>query len=228
MKLVVTRPLPGADATVGRVEAAGHMAIRLPLFGVHPIDWDMPDLDRFDAALLTSSNAVRLARGQLRQLAALPVYAVGQTTAAAAQLVGMNVAVTGKGGAQEILPYAFDAGHRRILWLAGEDRTALTPPGGMTVEPIAVYASIALPVPDDFADRIAQADAVLLHSARAAARLAEICDAQQVDRNTVALGTFSHAIAEAAGGGWRSVVVAEAPNDAALLAAVASGFTATG
>ena len=228
MKLVVTRPLPGADATVARIEAAGHSPVRLPLFAVEPVEWDVGDAGDFDALLLTSSNAVRLARAGLQRLRHLPVYAVGQTTAQSAKLSGLDVTAVGSSGAQAMLAIADQTGHRRMLWLAAHDRTVVAPPEGMTINAVTVYKSVELPVPPDFAAILTNSDAVLLHSARAAGHFAGLCDEYGVDRAVISLAAFSAAIADAAGQGWRSIAIAESPNDAALLAALASSFTARG
>ena len=60
LPLIVTRADPGGAATVERARALGLDARHLPLFAAHPLEWAVPEGD-FDALLLTSAQAVRLA-----------------------------------------------------------------------------------------------------------------------------------------------------------------------
>ena len=201
--LAVLRPEPGNAATARRIEALGHIALRLPLFEVRPLVWDMPDLAGVDALLVTSANAIRHGGPGLAALRHLPVVAVGAATARAAEAAGFDVKLTGAGGVAEVLR---DAGDLRLLHLAGRDRVQET---GLPT--LAVYASEPLPIgPTPLAGTIA-----LIHSPRAGVRLAEI---MPVRRHT-AIAALSAAVLAAAGIGWRSVAVAERPTDEALIAA---------
>ena len=94
-RLVILRPEPGASATAARARAMGLEPVTMPLFKVEAVDWDAPDPGLFDALLLTSANAVRYAGERLRSLRQLPVYAVGEATAAAAREAGFEIASTG-------------------------------------------------------------------------------------------------------------------------------------
>lgn len=193
----------------------------MPAFRLAPLAWTASAPQSFDALLLTSGNAVRLAGPKLAEYAALPVYAVGEATARAAQRAGLDVRHTGMMGASALLPVAHTAGDQRLLWLAGRDRIALEPMSGMTIEIAMVYESDALPPAPGFASRVAAADAVMLHSPRAAAHFGWLCDIAGIARHMVTLAALSPAIAEAAGEGWASMVVADSPSDAALLDALA-------
>lgn len=217
MKLLVLRPEPGASATAARIVAAGHQPDLMPLFRLAPIYWSAPKPSLYDALLLTSGNAVRLAGARLGDLAALPAYAVGEATARAALTAGLNVRTTGTAGVAALLPLATQAGDKRLLWLAGRDHIMLEPLPGMAIDIAIVYESEALPSPPDFIERVAEADAVLLHSPRAAAHFGWLCDRSGVARNGVTLAALSPAIAEAAGEGWAALFTAESPNDASLL-----------
>lgn len=202
LPLAVLRPEPGNAATARRIEAAGAVAIRLPLFAVEPRPWAVPgDVAGYDGLLLTSANAVRHAGPGLDALRHLPVVAVGAATAAAAEGAGLRVADVGAGGVADVM-----ARHRgrRLLHLAGEDRAGET---GLSA--VTVYASVAVPVE---AARLLDCVA-LVHSPRAAARLAELAP----DQARVAVAAISEAAADAAGAGWRALAVAPAPRDAALV-----------
>ncbi len=200
--LAVLRPEPGNAATAARIAALGLVAIRLPLFAVRALDWKAPDPAAYDALLLTSANAVRHGGDALVTLWPLPVFAVGEATAAAARARGFTVAATGDGGAEAIVARA--AG-RRLLHLTGSEHRAVA-----GVEAIAVYASEPLAIdPAPIEGQVA-----LVHSPRAAAALAAIAE-----RPRVRVAAISAAAAAAAGAGWAGVAVAAAPTDHALIAA---------
>lgn len=226
MILLIIRALHDAEVTAKRAEGAGFEPVILPLFAISPVTWTLPDPAVYDAILITSANAVRYGGAELSALAPLPVYAVGDATAQAARQAGLTVAAQGTKGGAEILQAAVDAGHRRIIWLAGAHISRIEPPIDVQLDQIVVYQAIALPPPDNFADLLRQEGLVTaLHSPRSAAQFIDIYDASGADRANMALAAISPAVANAAGTGWRKVVVADAPNDAALLQAAKSVFT---
>jgi uroporphyrinogen-III synthase len=214
MRLLVIRPQPGADATAARIVVAGYEALLMPLFAVEPVAWVAPSARDYDAILLTSANAVREAGLGLAAFCHLPAYAVGKVTAAAAEQAGLRVSHCGTTGAKELVNGLKDI---RLLWLAGEDHSAFAAPASVEIDLRVVYRSAALPVPSDFRDVTRQADHVLLHSARAAARFSALVAEQQLDRADISIAALSENIAIAAGGGWKSVHVGGEPTDAALL-----------
>lgn len=199
-RLAVLRPEPGNAETAARVQALGHVALRLPLFAVRPLDWTVPDSADFDSLLLSSANAVRHAGPGLAALNELPVHAVGRATAAAAEAAGLTVVATGATNIAALDPPG------RVLRLVGREHRPAT-----AARTIAVYASEPLS-PDLSA--LAGATA-LLHSPRAAARISALVQ----DRETIAIAAISAAALVAAGPGWRGVAVAERPTDDALIAA---------
>lgn len=208
---LVLRPAPGDAATAARLAKAGLKAIRLPLFKVVPLPWSVPEA-AFDTLLLTSANAVRQAGAGLEALSGLPVIAVGSATAEAAEAAGLHVAATGDTDGVAAIALAHARGWRRILRLTGRERTAL---GGIT--DVAVYASDPLPLPDGALD-VARGAVALLHSTRAAERFSELIGRHGVPRGAVRLAAISDKVARAAGRGWDAVCIADAPNDASLVA----------
>lgn len=209
---LVLRPAPANAATAARLTAAGVDVIRQPLFAVAPVAWSPPDPARFDALLLTSTNAVRHAGAGLRALAALPALAVGEATAAAARAAGLAVALTGERDAAALAAAARDAGYARLVHLAGEDRVNLP-----TVEAITAYRSAALPLAPATA-RAWEGRVALLHSPRAARRFAALVDGAGLRRAAIAVAAISPAVADAAGPGWAALAVADRPRDDALVA----------
>ena len=214
-RLFVLRPEPGASATVERARELGLDGVAASLFAIEAVEWDAPDPTGFDALLLTSANAVRFAGPDLRQLIALPVYAVGRTTAAAAHDAGFTGAGVGDGGLERLLSSI--PADLRLLHLCGEDRICVEPRQAVTAVP--VYRATPLPAPEELARLEGQCAAI--HSPRAGRRLAELADALAIDRSTIGLAAISPAAAEAAGDGWEACEAASEPTDPALLALAA-------
>jgi uroporphyrinogen-III synthase len=212
--IAVLRPEPGNAATAAAIEALGLTAIRLPLFEVHAIDWTPPDVTRFDALLLTSANALRRAGPGLAALRGLPVHAVGDATAAVARDAGLEVVAVGDRDGAALVAAAAASGVQRALLLGGRDRAVEEHP--IIAEAIAVYASEPVAVALEALDQLA-GSVVLLHSARAARRVADLIDRAGIDRRTVRLAAISAAAAEAAGGNWEGIAAAASPDDATLI-----------
>lgn len=207
---LVVRPEPGNAATLARLRGMGLEAIGWPLFAAVPTDWTAPDPSSFDAVLVTSAQAVRLAGAPLSALAHLPVIAVGAATATAARSAGLTVVATGERDVAAALAAGAAAGLHRPLHLAGRDHVAT---GHRTV---IVYASAALAVDRAAFVRAAAGRVVLLHSSRAAASVAALV--APADRGAVAVAAISPAVLAAAGQGWRIAAAAPHPGDAALCA----------
>lgn len=225
MKLLIIRPQPGADATAHRLRAAGHDPVLMPLFAIEHLPVQCVSADGYDAILLTSGNAARAAVDFLTRDHSLPIYAVGSATASALQKLSVPVAKTGSEGVEALVGVAVADGHKRLLWLAGEDHSAIPHIHGVSIDIEIVYRSAAVTQPEDFAEKVTESDAVILHSSRAAAHFSGLCDTMNLPRAEITLATFSNAIARSAGGNWAALIVADAPNDAALLEAIQTHFT---
>lgn len=214
--IAVLRPEPGNRVTAAAIAARGRIAIRMPLFELRPLAWEVPDAAAFDALILTSANAIRHGGAGLAALHSLPVHAVGQATAEAALRSGFDVRFVGNEGAAALIARAEAAGIRHALHLAGRERTLEA--GGIVSRVIATYASERR-TPDDFA-RLAGGIA-LVQSARSGAWLGELADTQRLDRSGIALVAISTAAAAAAGTGWERIIVAGVTNEALIDAAIA-------
>ena len=210
--IAVLRPEPGNAATAAAIEALGLTAIRLPLFEVQAIEWTPSDVERFDALLLTSANALRHAGPGLAALRGLPVHAVGDVTAAAARDAGLEVVAVGDRDGAALLAAAAASGVRRGLLLGGRDRAVEEHP--IIAEAIAVYASEPVAVALEALDQLA-GSVVMVHSPRAARRVADLIDRAGIDRRTVRLAAISAAVADAAGGDWERIAAAPSPDGAA-------------
>jgi uroporphyrinogen-III synthase len=210
-RLLVLRPEPGAGATVQRARALGLDAVAVPLFEVEPVAWTTPEASGFDGLLLTSANAVRFGAAGLQALRGLRVYAVGQATAAAAREAGFDIAAVGEAGVDRLLS-SIEA-DLRLLHPCGEDRQPATN-ARQAITPLVVYRARPTQAPDVSGPA---GGIALIHSPRAGRRFAELA----ADRNAIVIAAISTVAAEAAGDGWKSVAVAERPDDEALLALAA-------
>lgn len=212
--LIVTRPEPGNAATVERARAMGFDARAMPLFAAHAIDWRSPAPENFDALLLTSAFAARLAGPELARLASLPVHAVGAATAWAAEAAGLAVAMTGSSGAQRLLDDMTSENNRNILWLCGRDRSEFDARGA-AITALPCYAVDRVAPPAEWDALIAAPAILLAHSARAARRISKLVGGARAHLSLVAIGP---AAAASAGSGWRDLAIAEQPDDVAILA----------
>ena len=210
-RLFVFRPQPAAQRTVEHAHELGLDAIAIPLFELEAVEWPSPDPAQFDAILLTSANAVNMGGGQLERLRALPVHAVGEATAVAAEVAGFGVASVGRGGVEDLLEEVETGA--RLIHLCGEDRRS-PDRAKQQISPVVVYRARTVDAPQGI-DRL-QGQVAAIHSPRAGKRLAELVAVE--DRETIRVAAISSAAAEAAGGGWANVGVARTPTDSALLA----------
>jgi uroporphyrinogen-III synthase len=210
--IFVLRPEPGGSATVAAARALGLEAQACPLFAVAPLAWSPPPADAFDALVLTSANAVRHGGNALARYTALPVHVVGQATAAAARGAGFSLAGV-HNGAQSLFESLGPAGTRNVLWLCGEDRSAVDP-GALHITALPVYAARPIDPPAPFAALGTAAPAiVLVHSVRAGERLAALVE----HRASVAIAAISDKVAQACGDRWARIAVAAEPTGEAVL-----------
>jgi uroporphyrinogen-III synthase len=204
--LLILRPEPGASATFARAQARGLKARRHPLFAPEPVAWTLPQ-GSFDALLVTSANAVRLAG----RLPSLPVHAVGDASAAAARDAGLQVVTVGAGGVDLLLaglPAAL-----RLLHLAGEER-CVPVATRQQVTSVTVYRMAPLALPEA---ALLEGSVVLVHSPAAGRRLAEVI----VARDRVRVAAISPVAAAACGYGWKRCKAAAERSDQALLSLAA-------
>ena len=210
-RLFVFRPEAAARQTVVKAQALGLDAVSIPLFEIVKLDWSPPEPSDFDGLLLTSANSVKAAGESLDLYRYLPVYAVGEGTAVAARVAGLGVATVGNGGIDSLLTQV-DAS-ARLLHLCGEDRREPAREG-RSITSVPIYRAVEKA-------EVAGLDALrgqvaVVHSPRAARRLAELIDEER--RSTIRVAAISEAAARAAGEGWEEVRAARAPNDTDLLA----------
>src|SRR5262245_15475459 len=130
MAVLVTRPHPDDEATAMALRASGFEVLRAPMLRFEPVVFhDDAEVD-YSAVILTSANALRaitphLADGRLLKL---PLFAVGENTAAAARDAGFGEVIASKGDAGALRDLVLARAKpkqlkkdRPLLYLAGAD-----------------------------------------------------------------------------------------------------------
>ena len=120
MRVLVTRPQPEAGAFAARLAAAGHEALVDPVIRIHEHPDALPDLGAYGGLVFTSANGVR-AFAAATPTRALPVFAVGTASGAAARAAGFAKVAVATGDVTrlgDLIVAASPAG--RLLHIAGE------------------------------------------------------------------------------------------------------------
>ncbi len=234
MRVLVTRPEPGAGRTAAKLREMGFEPIALPLSETKPLGIASDIVPAVAAAVVvTSANAIRHAPPALiDHVARLPCHAVGRRTAEAARAAGLAQVLEGPGDA---IGLADDISEKRdgevLIYLCGRERF----PGfeerlaarRVQVRPIETYETVAIDYSDDtvLARLNGKAiDAMLLYSAKAAeaARGLTARPALQPLLGRTEVYVLSERIAKAFGPPpippENGIRIASAPNEEALLA----------
>lgn len=191
IRVLVTRPEPGAAATARRLQELGYEPVLLPLTRIEPLAVDpLPDPASCDAVLATSANAIRNAPVELlRRLAAKPLLVVGERTAESARDAGFATidAVADDAAALVYLIEARVARGTRFLYLAGAERGHVLEDGlqrlGHPVETVAIYDAPEIRYPADVLSRTlgpSPLDVALVYSSRAARLLARLATRAEI------------------------------------------------
>jgi uroporphyrinogen-III synthase len=231
-RVLVTRPEPGAAATVGRLAELGFQPIMLPLTEIRSVPLDTwPSAAEFDAVAVTSANAVRHApAGLVTSLSRLTCFTVGAETSAAARQAGFTAMVEGPGGADALsgrilgtLPQG-----TRVLYLCGKVRLdrfeGMLAEGGMLVTAVETYDTAPVEVTEASVMEITggePVDAALLYSANAASSFSALAARDALKRYLAGAACFclSPRIADSLNGiDKKRIHVTIRPEEAELLA----------
>jgi uroporphyrinogen-III synthase len=229
MRALVTRPRAEAEALATLLAKRGIEAVIEPLMKVAHDSEALPDLAGVQAILCTSANGVR-ALALAGDERGVPVFAVGDATAARARAEGFHH-VESAGGDVEDLAYlvrqrlAPQAG--KLLHVAGSvvagDLGGALGDAGFTVERVALYEAEAVAaLTPATAQLVADGgfDFALFFSPRTAAifaRLVEAGDLAAGLRPTIAVSISAAADAVLADLPFHERLIARAPTQAALL-----------
>jgi len=234
VRLLVTRPQPQGEATARRLAARGYAPLLAPLLAIVPEEIALPG-GGVDAIAVTSAAAVQAttagpASEARVRLAGLPLFAVGEKTAAAARAAGFRDVRVGGGSAAalaEIIAAMLPAG-ARVLHLAGRDRAVELAPlladAGIHVDVQVVYrAEAEAELPAEVATALASGGigGALVYSARSAEALCAALRRAGLAETLSALPFYALSPAVAAAlqaAGAAHVAVARRPHEDDLLA----------
>lgn len=234
MRLLVTRPQPGANETAARLRARGHEALVQPLTRIE-LSPPPPIAGLPGAIVFTSRNAVRAVAGweAAEGWRGLPVFTVGAATAAAARDAGFGDVRIGEGDVRRLGEHIladFDRSRGAILYPAARDRAGdlagALAAAGIAVTTVDAYRAVArerLDAPVIAGFRAGAIDAVLFHARRSATVFGELVAAAGLGGalGGVRLLALSQRVAEPLSGlGAAAVEIAARPDETALLGLV--------
>ena len=98
MAVLVTRPQPDDEATAAGLRARGFEVLLAPMLRFEPVAFRDDGEARYGAVIVTSANALRGIEPHLKdsRLLKLPLFAVGEHTAAAARAAGFDNVIVGR------------------------------------------------------------------------------------------------------------------------------------
>jgi uroporphyrinogen-III synthase len=235
MRILVTRPKPDGERTAALLRARGCDVMLVPLLRMEVIAAEFDD-GRWDAVALTSANAVRALAGhpRLKNLRAIPVFAVGRRTADAARALGFANIASADGAANDLvrLIAARHGSGERILHLAGEERAAdlaaALAETGIEVRTKVVYRAVAAgKFPPEVRDALAAGRiGGVLHFSRRSAEAYVAC-AVAVSLLSRALEPAHYCLAQQVAepliaAGAAAIRIAPQPTEAALIGLIAA------
>ncbi|MCG8544807.1 MAG: uroporphyrinogen-III synthase [Alphaproteobacteria bacterium] len=229
-RVLVTRPRDDAAGLIAALEQRGLDVLSQPMLEIDFVDdATPPDLDGRQALLFTSANGVR-AFARLSGRRDLPVFAVGDATAATARRSGFAAVESAQGNVDDLaglVQRRCDPAAGPLLHVAGSavagDLAGQLHDAGFTVERVQLYTARTAEALDR---RVQSAIAdgtieyALFFSPRSAATFVSLTQAAEVSAACAKIKAvcLSPAVAEALSPiGWGAVIVAPAPTQEALL-----------
>jgi uroporphyrinogen-III synthase len=239
MAVLVTRPHPDDEATGAALRAKGLEVLLAPMLRFEPVAFH-DDIDaRYGAVIVTSANALRGLTPHLEgsRLLKLPLFAVGEHTAAAARRAGFGNVIPANGNATGLRDLMLASVRSKLLkkastllYLAGADlaRDLAGELGerGFSVVTYTTYRMIPVSsLPRDVCDAFAanRIKAVLHYSRRSARAFLEAARAAGVEISALAVTQccISDAVALIVrDAGATQVMVARSPDENALFEAL--------
>ncbi|MCA8900724.1 MAG: uroporphyrinogen-III synthase [Hyphomonas sp.] len=225
--VIVTRAEPGASETLARLTAKGIEAIASPMLQLAALSGAAPDMDGISHLVFTSANGVRFFAEACDWRAGV-AWCVGPSTAAAARAAGFAHVHEGRGDAGDLagdMIAALPPESGGILHVANEaaagELVARLSAAGLGARFAALYETRPMGhlAPEAAAALAAGPVFVLIHSAKGAAAFSDVCGPLQ---HAVIVAISAAAAWPLQGLGASAIVIAEAPNEAALMEALAT------
>jgi uroporphyrinogen-III synthase len=229
---LVTRPRAEAAGLAAALAARGIGAIIEPLLEIHYRDEPVGDLGGVQAVLCTSANGVR-ALARLTEERAVPLFAIGEASAARARDEGFARVETASGSLADLVTLARDRLRPtggRLLHVAGTvvagDLVGALRADGFTVARAVLYDARPAPrLSDETVGALAAriVDFALFFSPRTAATFAQLADRADIADalgSTAAISISAAADAALAPLSFRERHIAARPDQAGLLIAL--------
>ena len=239
MAVLVTRPHPDDETTAASLRARGFDVLRAPMLRFEPVAVHEDMNARYSAVIVTSANALRGIEPHLKghRMLELPLFAVGEHTAAAARRAGFTHVVSANGDAANLRDLVLASLRAKelkkastLLYLAGaeiaRDLASELEESGFRVVTQTTYRMIAVKsLPRETCDAFAanQVEAVLHYSQRSARAFLDAARAAGVEISALAIpqccisATVASVVRDA---GATQVVVAATPDENALFEAL--------
>jgi uroporphyrinogen-III synthase len=219
LKVLVTRPEPGASATAERLRQMGFDPVLAPCLRIDPVEASLPATPA--AILLTSGHAVDALPVRYQ---AVPCFCVGDATAAKLRAAGFTAVESAAGDAGDLLLLAADRRIEGLHLLAvgeghGQALAGQLRERGIRLIRRKVYATRhmrSLPAPVKAALAAGEIGKALFYSAETLRAFIRMKPPGTEALEALALSPAIAAIAQ--GLPWRRIRVALAPNEADLLA----------
>jgi uroporphyrinogen-III synthase len=239
MAVLVTRPQPDDEATAAALRARGFEVLTAPMLRFEPVAFQDDTDAAYGAVIVTSANALRGIEPHIEnsRLLKLPLFAVGERTAATARSAGFGNVISADGDAAGLRDCVLASVKTKelkkaspLLYLAGADlaRDLAGELGerGFTVVTHTTYRMAAVSsLPREICDAFAihRIEAVLHYSRRSARAFLEAARAGGVEISALAIPQccISAQVATVVrDAGATQVVVAATPDENALLEAL--------
>lgn len=226
MRVLVTRPQPGADRTAKRLRALGHEAVIVPMSDILPLRSALP-AGKFDAVVASSANSFRyLPRDVAERLGTLPFYAVGKETAAVGKQFGFIDPSPGAASASDLARdlVADLKAPARVAYICGAVRMDTLEEqlsaAGISVVAVETYDTQARKIPSSEIAELERApiDAVLVYSAKAADALVGVAKplAGTIFRDTAFIAISPRVRDRLVAGGILRVAASASPDEDAM------------
>jgi uroporphyrinogen-III synthase len=239
MAVLVTRPHPDDETTAAALGARGFEVLCAPMLRFEAVAFHDDEDVRYGAVIVTSANALRGIEPHLNgsRLLKLPLFAVGERTAAAARSAGFQNVIAANSDAAGLRDLVLTSVKTKtlkkaatLLYLAGSDlaRDLAGELGecGFSVVTHTTYRMSAVPsLPQEVSDAFAAnaVEAVLHYSLRSARAFLEAARAAGVEISALAIPhcCISAAVASVVrDAGATQVMVAASPDENALFGAL--------
>ena len=234
-RLLVTRPEPDATDTAGRLSALGLEPVLCPLMEMAVLDARLPQPDGLSGLILTSANALRALerREALAPYLGLPVFAVGDKTAAAASAAGFAEVISADGDANALVGLMGAKAKSGTYFYPSAVETARDLPkalaaAGLLVIAAEIYGMSPLSrLPEPVAAALAEGDidGVMVYSRRTASIFAELTELvlSPDRRRALSLICLSENVAgPLVAHGFPRIALADFPSEEAMMAATLS------